>query len=136
MSPTRRRHGERDEFNAAPPSPQQNLPRTQNHEGLRQTQKVDEVSGHVPLSLGLVGRTSHRSHAPYRKCQITLRGPWQQVPPLRLSDISLMPCLAQTKAEQVPVWAISQKGDVLCRLGASPQNPAVRTRRGSASASA
>lgn len=54
-----------------------------------------------------------------------LRGPWQQVPPLSLSDISLMPCLAQSKMEQVPVWAISEKGDVLCRLGVSPENPAV-----------
>lgn len=64
----------------------------------------------------------------YRKCRITLRGPWQQVPPLHLSDISLMPCLAQSQMEQVPVWAISEKGDVLCRLGVSLQNPSVRTR--------
>ncbi|XP_049416326.1 tectonin beta-propeller repeat-containing protein 1 [Epinephelus fuscoguttatus] len=59
-----------------------------------------------------------------RKCKITLRGPWQQVPPIRLSDISLMPCLAQSRMEHVPVWALSDKGDVLCRLGVSPQNPA------------
>ncbi|CAK6964823.1 tectonin beta-propeller repeat-containing protein 1 isoform X1 [Scomber scombrus] len=59
-----------------------------------------------------------------RKCKITLRGPWEQVPPIPLSDISLMPCLAQSKMEQVPVWALSEKGDVLCRLGVSPQNPA------------
>uniref|UniRef100_A0A665W0J0 Tectonin beta-propeller repeat-containing protein 1 n=1 Tax=Echeneis naucrates TaxID=173247 RepID=A0A665W0J0_ECHNA len=59
-----------------------------------------------------------------RKCKITLRGPWLQVPPIPLSDISLMPCLAQSKMEQVPVWALSDKGDVLCRLGVSPQNPA------------
>lgn len=64
-------------------------------------------------------------HVFIRRCKITLRGPWQQVPPLRLSDISLMPCLAQSKVEQVPVWAISEKGDVLCRLGVSPENPAV-----------
>uniref|UniRef100_A0A8C9ZYR3 Tectonin beta-propeller repeat-containing protein 1 n=1 Tax=Sander lucioperca TaxID=283035 RepID=A0A8C9ZYR3_SANLU len=61
-----------------------------------------------------------------RKCKVTLRGPWQQVPPIRLSDISLMPCLAQSSMEQVPVWALSDKGDVLCRLGVSPKNPAVR----------
>lgn len=67
-----------------------------------------------------------------RKCRIALRGPWQQVAPLRLSDVSLMPCLAQSQMEQVPVWAISQKGDVLCRLGVSPQNPPVRTRPGAA----
>ncbi|KAM6913664.1 tectonin beta-propeller repeat-containing protein 1 isoform 2-T2 [Lycodopsis pacificus] len=59
-----------------------------------------------------------------RKCKITLRGPWQQVPPIRLTDICLMPCLAQSRMEQVPVWALSDKGDVLCRLGVSPQNPA------------
>uniref|UniRef100_A0A3B4YU29 Tectonin beta-propeller repeat-containing protein 1 n=1 Tax=Seriola lalandi dorsalis TaxID=1841481 RepID=A0A3B4YU29_SERLL len=59
-----------------------------------------------------------------RKCKITLRGPWQQVPPIPLSDISLMPCLAQSRMEQVPLWALNDKGDVLCRLGVSPQNPA------------
>uniref|UniRef100_A0A672Z5P9 Tectonin beta-propeller repeat-containing protein 1 n=1 Tax=Sphaeramia orbicularis TaxID=375764 RepID=A0A672Z5P9_9TELE len=59
-----------------------------------------------------------------RLCEITLRGPWQQVPPIPLSDISLMPCLAQSRMDQVPLWAISDKGDVLCRLGVSPQNPA------------
>ncbi|XP_035472130.2 tectonin beta-propeller repeat-containing protein 1 isoform X3 [Scophthalmus maximus] len=59
-----------------------------------------------------------------RKCKITSRGPWQQVPPIPLSDISLMPCLAQSRMEHVPVWALSVKGDVLCRLGVSPQNPA------------
>uniref|UniRef100_A0A3Q2NRW5 Tectonin beta-propeller repeat-containing protein 1 n=1 Tax=Fundulus heteroclitus TaxID=8078 RepID=A0A3Q2NRW5_FUNHE len=59
-----------------------------------------------------------------RRCKITVRGPWKAVPPIHLSDISLMPCLAQSKLEQVPVWALSDKGDVLCRLGVSPQNPA------------
>lgn len=69
------------------------------------------------------------TYSAYRKCKITLRGPWQQVPPIRLSDISLMPCLAQSRMEHVPVWALSDKGDVLCRLGVSPQNPAVRTEK-------
>ncbi|KAM9780644.1 tectonin beta-propeller repeat-containing protein 1 [Neosynchiropus ocellatus] len=59
-----------------------------------------------------------------RKCTISLRGPWQQVPPIILSDISMMPCLAQSKMEQVPLWAVSDKGDILCRLGVTPQNPA------------
>lgn len=66
------------------------------------------------------------THCACRKCKITLRGPWQQVPPIALSDISLMPCLAQSRMEQVPLWALSDKGDVLCRLGVSPENPAVR----------
>ncbi|XP_040048008.2 tectonin beta-propeller repeat-containing protein 1 [Gasterosteus aculeatus] len=59
-----------------------------------------------------------------RKCTITLTGPWQRVPPICLSDISLMPCLAHSSMEQVPVWALSDKGDVLCRLGVTPQNAA------------
>ncbi|XP_038125125.1 tectonin beta-propeller repeat-containing protein 1 isoform X1 [Cyprinodon tularosa] len=59
-----------------------------------------------------------------RRCKITVRGPWKMVPPIHLSDISLMPCLAQSKMEHVPVWALNDKGDVLCRLGVSPQNPA------------
>ncbi|KAK7940301.1 hypothetical protein WMY93_003627 [Mugilogobius chulae] len=42
-----------------------------------------------------------------RKCKIVLRAPWQQ-----------------SRVEHVPLWAISEKGDVLCRLGVSPQNPA------------
>lgn len=62
----------------------------------------------------------------HRKCKITVRGPWKMVPPIRLSDISLMPCLAQSSVDQVPLWALSDKGDVLCRLGVTPQNPAVR----------
>ncbi|XP_034046238.1 tectonin beta-propeller repeat-containing protein 1 isoform X2 [Thalassophryne amazonica] len=59
-----------------------------------------------------------------RNCKITVRGPWRQIPPITLSDLSLMPCLAHTRMDQVPVWALSDKGDVLCRLGVSPQNPA------------
>ncbi|XP_061160008.1 tectonin beta-propeller repeat-containing protein 1 isoform X1 [Syngnathus typhle] len=59
-----------------------------------------------------------------RKCQITLSGPWRPVPPIPLSDVSLMPCLAHSSMEQVPLWALSDKGDVLCRLGITPQNPA------------
>ncbi|KAG9264374.1 tectonin beta-propeller repeat-containing protein 1-like [Astyanax mexicanus] len=59
-----------------------------------------------------------------RKCKITLAGPWQKVPPIPLIDVTILPCLAQSSLEQVPVWAISEKGDVLCRLGVNTQNPA------------
>uniref|UniRef100_A0A4W5NFR7 Tectonin beta-propeller repeat-containing protein 1 n=1 Tax=Hucho hucho TaxID=62062 RepID=A0A4W5NFR7_9TELE len=59
-----------------------------------------------------------------RKCKITLTAPWQEVPPIPLSDITVLPCLAQSSMEQVPVWGLSDKGDVLCRLGVTPQNPA------------
>ncbi|XP_073712934.1 tectonin beta-propeller repeat-containing protein 1 isoform X1 [Misgurnus anguillicaudatus] len=59
-----------------------------------------------------------------RKCEINLTGPWQKVPPIRLTDITILPCLAQCGLEQVPLWAISEKGDVLCRLGVTADNPA------------
>ncbi|KAM9471956.1 tectonin beta-propeller repeat-containing protein 1 isoform 1-T3 [Salvelinus alpinus] len=59
-----------------------------------------------------------------RKCKITLTAPWQEVPPIPLSDITVLPSLAQSSMEQVPVWGLSDKGDVLCRLGVTPQNPA------------
>ncbi|XP_060757724.1 tectonin beta-propeller repeat-containing protein 1 isoform X2 [Neoarius graeffei] len=59
-----------------------------------------------------------------RKCKITLLGPWQKVPPILLIDVTILPCLAQSSLEQVPVWAISEKGDVLCRLGVTAENPA------------
>uniref|UniRef100_A0A671SVV9 Tectonin beta-propeller repeat containing 1b n=1 Tax=Sinocyclocheilus anshuiensis TaxID=1608454 RepID=A0A671SVV9_9TELE len=60
-----------------------------------------------------------------RKCKISLTGPWQKVPPIALTDVTVLPCLAQCSLEQVPVWAISEKGDVLCCLGATANNPAV-----------
>ncbi|XP_016121224.1 tectonin beta-propeller repeat-containing protein 1-like [Sinocyclocheilus grahami] len=63
-----------------------------------------------------------------RKCKISLTGPWQKVPPIALTDVTVLPCLAQCSLEQVPVWAISEKGDVLCRLGVTANNPAVRTK--------
>ncbi|KTG35546.1 hypothetical protein cypCar_00020965, partial [Cyprinus carpio] len=59
-----------------------------------------------------------------RKCKISLTGPWQKVPPIALTDVTVLPCLAQCSPEQVPVWAISEKGDVLCRLGVTANNPA------------
>uniref|UniRef100_A0A8C1ZHY8 Tectonin beta-propeller repeat containing 1b n=1 Tax=Cyprinus carpio TaxID=7962 RepID=A0A8C1ZHY8_CYPCA len=54
---------------------------------------------------------------------ISLTGPWQKVPPIALTDVTVLPCLAQCSLEQVPVWAISEKGDVLCRLGVTTNNP-------------
>lgn len=61
----------------------------------------------------------------HRKCKISLSGPWQKVDPIPLTDVTILPCLAQCSLEQVPVWAISEKGDVLCRLGVTANNPAV-----------
>uniref|UniRef100_H3D5S4 Tectonin beta-propeller repeat-containing protein 1 n=1 Tax=Tetraodon nigroviridis TaxID=99883 RepID=H3D5S4_TETNG len=59
-----------------------------------------------------------------RKCKLTTTGPWKEVPPIALSDVSLLPCAAQSSVEVVPLWAISNKGDVLCRLGVTSLTPA------------
>lgn len=83
---------------------------------------------HMKVELQAADDAAPRSAC--RRCSITLRGPWLPVPPIALTDISLMPCLAQSSVEQVPVWAVSDKGDVLCRLGVSAHNPAVRKHTG------
>ncbi|XP_067285521.1 tectonin beta-propeller repeat-containing protein 1 [Pseudorasbora parva] len=58
-----------------------------------------------------------------RKCKLTTTGPWQEVPPIALSDITILPCGPKSTVEQVPLWAISNKGDVLCRLGVTSLTP-------------
>ncbi|XP_044289286.1 tectonin beta-propeller repeat-containing protein 1 isoform X2 [Varanus komodoensis] len=58
------------------------------------------------------------------KCKIVTTGPWLEVPPIPLWDVSIIPCLPATEEEFVALWAISDKGDVLCRLCVTPQNPA------------
>ncbi|XP_041830326.1 tectonin beta-propeller repeat-containing protein 1 [Melanotaenia boesemani] len=59
-----------------------------------------------------------------RKCKLTTTGPWQEIPPIPLSDVTILPCAAQSTVDTVPVWAISNKGDVLCRLGVTALTPA------------
>ncbi|XP_061666577.1 tectonin beta-propeller repeat-containing protein 1 [Syngnathoides biaculeatus] len=59
-----------------------------------------------------------------RKCKLTTSGPWQEVPPIQLSDVTILPCTPHSTTDVVPVWAISNKGDVLCRLGVTALNPA------------
>ncbi|KAI4880499.1 hypothetical protein NFI96_012340 [Prochilodus magdalenae] len=59
-----------------------------------------------------------------RKCKLTTTGPWQEVPPIPLSDVTILPCGLKNTVEQVPLWAISSKGDVLCRLGVTSLTPA------------
>lgn len=60
-----------------------------------------------------------------RKCKLTTTGPWQEIPPIALSDVTILPCAAQSSVDMVPLWAISNKGDVLCRLGVTSLTPAV-----------
>ncbi|XP_077595606.1 tectonin beta-propeller repeat-containing protein 1 [Stigmatopora nigra] len=59
-----------------------------------------------------------------RKCRLTTTGPWQEVPPIQLSDVTILPCPPDSDVDLVAVWAISNKGDVLCRLGVTVLNPA------------
>uniref|UniRef100_A0A087Y5C9 Tectonin beta-propeller repeat-containing protein 1 n=1 Tax=Poecilia formosa TaxID=48698 RepID=A0A087Y5C9_POEFO len=59
-----------------------------------------------------------------RKCKLTTTGPWREIPPIPLSDVTILPCAAQSSVDTVPVWAISNKGDVLCRLGVTLLTPA------------
>ncbi|XP_049320791.1 tectonin beta-propeller repeat-containing protein 1 isoform X2 [Astyanax mexicanus] len=59
-----------------------------------------------------------------RKCKLTTTGPWQEVPPIPLSDVTILPCGPKSTVEQVPLWGISNKGDVLCRLGVTSLTPA------------
>ncbi|XP_017274045.1 tectonin beta-propeller repeat-containing protein 1 [Kryptolebias marmoratus] len=59
-----------------------------------------------------------------RKCKLTTTGPWQEIPPIPLSDVTILPCPSNSSVDTVPVWAISSKGDVLCRLGVTTLTPA------------
>ncbi|XP_033023021.1 tectonin beta-propeller repeat-containing protein 1 [Lacerta agilis] len=59
-----------------------------------------------------------------RKCRYVTSGPWLEVPPIALWDVSIIPESLAAEDEFVALWAISDKGDVLCRLCITPQNPA------------
>eukprot|EP00064_Thunnus_orientalis_P003678 superscaffoldBa00000311_g3689 len=59
-----------------------------------------------------------------RKCKLATTGPWQEIPPIPLSDVTILPCAAQSSVDVVPLWGISNKGDVLCRLGVTALTPA------------
>ncbi|OCT64194.1 hypothetical protein XELAEV_18045294mg [Xenopus laevis] len=58
-----------------------------------------------------------------RKCRIVTSGPWLEVPPICLWDISISPSSGSHNSEAIALWAISNKGDVLCRLGVTKQSP-------------
>lgn len=66
---------------------------------------------------------------PHRKCKLVTSGPWLEVPPIALRDVSIVPeSPAGQSGPSVALWAVSDKGDVLCRLGVSELNPAVSAR--------
>lgn len=64
---------------------------------------------------------------PHRKCKLVTSGPWLEVAPIALRDVSILPESpgARGGGHGVALWAVSDKGDVLCRLGVSELNPAV-----------
>ncbi|EDL89637.1 similar to RIKEN cDNA 2210010N04 gene [Rattus norvegicus] len=61
-----------------------------------------------------------------RKCKLVTSGPWLEVAPIALSDVSIIPESADAngRGHNIALWAVSDKGDVLCRLGVSELNPA------------
>ncbi|KAM5229191.1 tectonin beta-propeller repeat-containing protein 1 [Ctenodactylus gundi] len=61
-----------------------------------------------------------------RKCKLVTSGPWLEVAPIALSDVSIIPesSDAERRGHSIALWAVSDKGDVLCRLGVSELNPA------------
>ncbi|XP_029414961.1 tectonin beta-propeller repeat-containing protein 1 isoform X2 [Nannospalax galili] len=61
-----------------------------------------------------------------RKCKLVTSGPWLEVAPIALSDVSIIPESLDTEGREhsIALWAVSDKGDVLCRLGISELNPA------------
>ncbi|XP_075421580.1 tectonin beta-propeller repeat-containing protein 1 isoform X4 [Ascaphus truei] len=58
-----------------------------------------------------------------RKCKIVTNGPWLEVPPISLWDVSISPGRVDHCDTSIALWAISSKGDVLCRLGVTKQSP-------------
>uniref|UniRef100_G1PER0 Tectonin beta-propeller repeat-containing protein 1 n=1 Tax=Myotis lucifugus TaxID=59463 RepID=G1PER0_MYOLU len=61
-----------------------------------------------------------------RKCKLVTSGPWLEVPPIALRDVSIIPESpgADESGHSIALWAVSDKGDVLCRVGVSELNPA------------
>nr|XP_035138588.1 tectonin beta-propeller repeat-containing protein 1 isoform X2 [Callithrix jacchus] len=61
-----------------------------------------------------------------RKCKLVTSGPWLEVAPIALRDVSIIPesPTAEGSGHSIALWAVSDKGDVLCRLGVSELNPA------------
>nr|KAF6482336.1 tectonin beta-propeller repeat containing 1 [Molossus molossus] len=61
-----------------------------------------------------------------RKCKLVTSGPWLEVSPIALGDVSIIPESPGTteSGHSIALWAVSDKGDVLCRLGVSELNPA------------
>ncbi|XP_016010636.2 tectonin beta-propeller repeat-containing protein 1 isoform X1 [Rousettus aegyptiacus] len=61
-----------------------------------------------------------------RKCKLVTSGPWLEVAPIALRDVSVIPESpgVSGRGHSIALWAVSDKGDVLCRLGVSELNPA------------
>ncbi|XP_004840529.1 tectonin beta-propeller repeat-containing protein 1 isoform X1 [Heterocephalus glaber] len=64
-----------------------------------------------------------------RKCKLVTSGPWLEVAPVALGDVSIIPESPESpegdgRGRSIALWAVSDKGDILCRLGVSELNPA------------
>lgn len=65
----------------------------------------------------------------YRKCKISTRGPWLEIGPTKLLDISIQVADLHLTDNQslclqaIAVWAVGWNGDVLCRRGVTPSTP-------------
>nr|XP_044999157.1 tectonin beta-propeller repeat-containing protein 1 isoform X3 [Jaculus jaculus] len=61
-----------------------------------------------------------------RKCKLVTSGPWLEVAPIALGDVSIIPESPDNSEREhnIALWAVSDKGDILCRLGVSELNPA------------
>ncbi|XP_013383971.1 tectonin beta-propeller repeat-containing protein 1 [Lingula anatina] len=58
-----------------------------------------------------------------RKCKILSSGPWEEVEPLPLQDISIQIDYEEDSGLAAAVWAVGSNGDVMCRLGVTKQCP-------------
>ncbi|XP_070581282.1 tectonin beta-propeller repeat-containing protein 1-like isoform X2 [Ptychodera flava] len=59
-----------------------------------------------------------------RKCKTTILGPWLELPPLSLLDVSLQVDAKEQGDDPIALWAIASNGDVVTREGVTRSCPA------------
>ncbi len=62
-------------------------------------------------------------HFYFRQCKIVTSGPWQDVGPLPLLDVSIQIDLIGSDESPLSVWAVATNGNVLCRTAVTKLNP-------------
>ncbi|XP_077979887.1 tectonin beta-propeller repeat-containing protein 1-like [Glandiceps talaboti] len=58
-----------------------------------------------------------------RKCKLFTTGPWLELPPLSLTDVSLQVDANENDRGPIALWAIAANGDVVTREGVTRRNP-------------